>query len=149
MTGTSKSGNRFDKEYGLLLFLKPELLLGLAKIQVLKEVGRSYAGLLALTVGFHELGAIDDETFAVFEKKYSEKLVREQPQKPLTPVELLENQKLQSKDRYFLSVIGQWDLHPDLKWRLKALAYAEKFQDKLESARRVLALRQQEAPAKT
>jgi hypothetical protein len=148
MVGTSKSGNRFSKDHGLLLFLGPELILALADVQVKKKIGRTYAGLYALTVGLHQLGAIDDETFAILEKRYSEKLVPEQPQKPLTPVELLEKQKLQAKDGYFLSVLDQWDIH-DSKWRLKALANAEKFQDKLESARRVLALRQQEAPAKT
>lgn len=148
MVGTFKSGNRFSKEHGLLLFLPPELILALAKVEVQKEIGRTYAGLYALAVGLHQLGAIDDETFAFFEKRYSEKLVPEQPQKPLTPVELLEKQKLQSKDRLFLSVLDQWDIH-DSKWRLKAFAEAEKFQDTLESARRVLALRQQEAPAKT
>lgn len=141
MVGTSKSGNRFPKEHGLLLFLPPELILALAKVQIQKEIGRSYAGLYALTVGFHQLGAISKEQFEVLEKRYSEPLVQEPSQKPLSPAELLDKQKLQAKDRYFLTVLDQWAIHRDSGWRLKAYAEAEKFQNKLDSARKILALR--------
>ena len=141
MVGTSKSGNRFSKEHGLLLFLTPELLLALAKVQVQKEVGRSYAGLLALAIGFHELGAIDDETFSVLERRYCEKLVQEPRPKPLSTAELMEKRKLEIKNRYFLSLLDQWDLHKDPKWRQRAFAEAEKFGDELESARKILARR--------
>jgi hypothetical protein len=140
MVGTSKSGNRFAKEHGLLLFLPPELILALAKVQIQKEIGRSYAGLYALTVGFHQLGAISKEQFEVLEKRYSEPLMQEPSQKPLSPAELLQKQKLQAKDRYFLTVLAQWTLHKDPKWRQRAFAEAEKFRE-LESAKRILALR--------
>jgi hypothetical protein len=140
MVGTSKSGNRFDKEYGLLLFLKPELLLGLAKVQVQKQVGRSYAGLLALTVGFHELGAIDDETFTFFEKRYCEKLVQEPLQKPLSTAELMEKRRMETKDSQLKMMLVQWEIHKsESAWRLKIVSHAEKY-PQLESAKRVMEL---------
>lgn len=140
MVGTSRSGNRFRKDHGLLLFLAPELVIALAKVQIQKEIGRSYAGLYALTVGLHQLGVLSEEQFEVLEKRYSESLVQEPSEKPLSPAELLEKQKLQAKDRYFLAVLVQWNLHKDPIWRQRVFAEAEKFGE-LESAKRVLALR--------
>jgi len=109
MVGTHRSGNRQTKDYGLLLFLAPELQLGIARLQVKRGLGRTYAGLLAFTRGLRVEDCISEEAFERLKEKYSEKLVRAaQPSEPRTMADLREKQRIEELARNFGNVLGQW-----------------------------------------
>jgi hypothetical protein len=63
---------------------------------------------------------------------------------PPTIEQTKKNELLESKDRVFKMMLDQWDIHSDLNWRIKATAQAEKWKDKLESARLLLAKKEAE-----
>ncbi len=48
-----------------------------------------------------------------------------------TPVLVIQKQKdqqtLEKENRYFHDVLQQWDSHPDISWRVKAIQYAKKY----------------------
>jgi hypothetical protein len=49
-----------------------------------------------------------------------------------------EQQFLDQKDRQFKGMLVQWSQHPGRDWRHKALVEADKYRDKLESARALI-----------
>jgi len=109
VVGTHRSGNRQTKDYGLLLFLAPELQLGLARLQVQRGLGRTYAGLLAFTRGLRVEDCISEEAYERLKEKYSEKLVRAaQLEQPRTLGDLREKQRIEELARNFGNVLGQW-----------------------------------------
>ena len=103
--------------------------------------------------GLHSLGMISDEDYKLLDRRYHRKLrdiiaqnqlKREDSHTPVLTLEQLKDQQtLEGKDRIFKGKLDQWSIHEDPKWRLKAVAEAERFQDKLESARRILELQRQ------
>ncbi|MEM2999182.1 MAG: hypothetical protein QXX34_01475 [Candidatus Bathyarchaeia archaeon] len=105
-------------------------------MQADKELGRSYAGLLPFVEGLFHLGYLSKDDYEKYVQKYTQGL-KEEP-KPLTLEQLKEKQLLEHKERYFQSVLEQWDLHPDSEWRAKKLAEAKQWKDRVESARRLL-----------
>lgn len=46
---------------------------------------------------------------------------------------------MEQKDKQFKMMLDQWDKHPSQEWRSKVFTEAEKWKDKLESARLLLA----------
>lgn len=142
MVGTSTSGNRDPKDYGLLLFLPPEGVLALAKLQYELGLGRSYAGLLALHKGFHDFGAINDEQWAMLEERYSKKLEIKIPEKKpeVLPPKVVAAKAAEEKlDRVFKAQMGELEARKDdIDWRFKIRQYAEKHKD-LQSARDLIA----------
>lgn len=119
-------------EHGILLYLDRDLYRAFIKLQADRNLGRSYAGLVALVTGFYRLGYISKEVYEERLKKYNEPL---EASKPLTMAELKERQLLEQKDLQFKGMLAQWDMHPSKDWRQKAVAQAEKYRDKLPSAR--------------
>jgi len=71
----------------------------------------------------------------------------EPPSRPKTKEEKLEKHLLEQKDNLFKGMWEQWSLHPDPKWRAKAFAEAEKYRDRLQSARKLLELRRKKEEA--
>lgn len=62
-----------------------------------------------------------------------------------TSIEQIKEQELlKAKDQQFKMMLDQWDIHTDLNWRIKATAEAEKWKDKLQSARDLLNLANKE-----
>ena len=106
MVGSHDSGNPHSREHGLLLFLSPELTLGIARLQVKKELGRSYAGLLALTEGLFKLGAIPEDVYRALTERYSQPLVQER--KKVTQKDLEARAQVQQLERQFSDVLNQW-----------------------------------------
>lgn len=107
--GNSFSGNHQPKEHGLLLYLSPELQLGVCKLQVERKLGRSYAGLSALVEGLFRFGCIDEETHKILAEKYSRSVIPEaEPRKPRTMAEAQALHKLQELEKYFSMALGQW-----------------------------------------
>ena len=127
------------REHGILIYLSKELYSGFIRLQADKGLGRSFAGLLPFVEGLYRLGYISKEVHEEHFKKYSAPLESE---KPLSPEQLLEKQFLEQRDRQFKGIREQWDLHPDPIWREKTKTFAEKYADKLQSARDILALRE-------
>ena len=68
-----------------MLYLPDYLVLALAKVQVDNGLGRSFAGLLAVTEGTYKLGALPIEQYAELTERYSTKLL-DRPKKEATPV---------------------------------------------------------------
>lgn len=124
--------------------------IAIVKLQARLECGKSAAILYALNEGLFFLGDISKEHHDLLARRYSRKLFDVIAEKTArkedshTPVLTLEKQKedelLQQKDRQFKGMLNQWKEHKDLKWRARALIEAEKYQDRLESARSLLAL---------
>jgi len=116
----------------------PELYLGVAKFQVQKEIGKSYAGLLLINKAAYQEQLITKEVYEKYLYRYSRKLVpEEQPQK-LTSEEQKEKQKLDEKARTFAMLASQWELHPNSEWRQRWINDAERWQDKVPEAKGLL-----------
>lgn len=126
------------REHGVLIFLSKDLYNGFIRLQAARGLGRSYAGLLPFTEGLYQLGYISKEVYEEHIRKYSQPLGSEIPSTPLTLEQLKEKQLLEKKDRQFKGQLEQWEQHSSQAWRTKVLADAEKWEDKLESARLLL-----------
>jgi hypothetical protein len=125
------------REHGLMLYLCPELQIAHVKLQADKELGRSYAGLLAFTEGLHTLGYLEKADYERLREKYSQGLEKEQP---LTFEQLQKQKEIDKMAKKFSMVLDQWHMHPDSKWRDYWLREAEAWKDKVPNAKLVLAL---------
>jgi len=129
------------KEHGILIYLSKELYTGFIRLQADKGLGRSYAGLLPFTEGLFRMGYISKEVYEEHVKKYSAPLDEKTP----SLEQLNENQFLEQRDIQFKRILEEWDIpHPDPNWRQKSYAFAEKYADKLQSARDILAKKDQD-----
>jgi len=138
-----------------LVMLTAELQIALVKLQAALEIGDKYAALYAMVRGLFDLGYLSQEHYDLHIKRYSQKLVdvvkekRAQRESSHVPVLTLEKQKekqqLDQKDKQFQGMLEQWDQHPSPQWRKKVLADAEKWKDKLASARALLDRAQKDA----
>jgi len=145
MVGTAKSGNRGPKDNTVPLYLAAELRLALARIQIKMSLDRTYSALQAFILGCYNLEVISKEEYEFFKKKYGTPPTPmiKSTQKLSSPEELLEKQKLETKDKQFKGILEAWDQHKDdQRWRDFVLKEAEKWKDKLESARLMLARRE-------
>jgi hypothetical protein len=125
-----------------------ELEIALVKLQAKLEIGKNYGVLYMVVEGAFRLGYLSQEDYDLLIKRYSRKLVdvtkekRAQRESSHVPVLTLEKQKekqqLDQKDKQFQGMLEQWDQHPSPQWRKKVLADAEKWKDKLASARALL-----------
>jgi hypothetical protein len=129
------------KQHGLMLYLGPELYVSFIKFQAAKELGRSYAGLLAFTEGLYTLGFLEQGDYERLREKYSQGLTREQP---LTIEQLQTKSEAEKMAKKFSMVLDQWGLHKDKKWRDHWVREAEIWKDKVPNAKMVLDL--QESP---
>jgi hypothetical protein len=142
MVGTASSGNHVSKEHGLLLFLPAELQLAHAKLQVDRKLGRSYAGLLALTEGFYKCGCLDKAEYDALKERYSMKLpcsIIAERTKPRTVEQMQEQTRLRKIEVDLSNVISNWATMPT-KSRLFWLNKAKDFKGKISNAVMVLAL---------
>jgi len=96
------------KEHGLLLFLSPDLSLGLIKYQAKTELGRSYAGLSLVTEALYRNNCITEEVYEQFKKKYSVPLVPVVAPKVLTTREQQEKAKVAELEKQFSGALKQW-----------------------------------------
>jgi len=140
------------KEHQVILFLDRDLYRAFIRLQADRNLGRSYAGLLPYVEGLYHLGYLSSETYEAHFKRYSEPLDKE----PLTREKELEEQTQQQvfkqKNSVFAGMIEQFQEHfHNDRWLEKCKIEAEKFADKLPSARRLLTrmadVRKDEAPA--
>ena len=132
-----------------------ELEMALVGLQAKLQIGKSPAVLYLVVEGAFRLGYLSREDYDLLIKRYSRKLVdvtkekRARRENRNVPVLTLEKQKeqqlLEQKDRLFKGRLDQWDQHPSPEWRKKALADAEKWKEKLPSARALLDRAQKEA----
>lgn len=123
-------------EHGLLLYLDKDLYKAFIKLQADRNLGRSYAGFTALVTGFYQLGYISKEVYELHMQRYSEPL---EPSKPLTLEEQREKDELDNYDRVFKGMLEQWVAHSsEPSWVLKVSRLAEKYRDRLQSARQLL-----------
>jgi hypothetical protein len=95
---------------------------------------------LPFTEGLYRLGYISQEVYEEHVKKYSAPL---EPEKPLSLEQSKEKQFLEERDRQFKRILEQWNFPRENieEWRQKNYVFAEKYADKLQSAREILALK--------
>lgn len=113
------------------------------------ECSKSAAVLYALNEGLYRLEVISKEDYELLRRRYGRKLKdviaegqikRESSHVPVLTIEQIkEKQLLAQKDKQFKMMLDQWAVHPSEEWRLKAFTQAEKWKEKLESARVLLA----------
>lgn len=128
-------------EHGVLIYLNPSLYMAFIKLQGDKELGRSYAGLLAFNEGMHSLKYISDKEYEANKAKYSQKIVNAEPEKPLTSQELNAKKEQDAMSRAFSGVLQQWNLpHNDPRWKEKWIQKAQVWKDKIPSANMILDL---------
>lgn len=114
------------------------------------ECSKSAAVLYALNEGLFKEGAIIREDYDLLVKRYGRTLkeviaevqVKKEPShvSVLTIEQRKDKAFLEGKDKAFQGMTQQWDTHKDLNWRLKVVQDAEKYKDKLQSARDLLNL---------
>ena len=92
------------QEHGILLYLSRDLYTAFIRLQGDKDLGRSYAGLLALTEGMFRLGYISKDVYEEHVKKYSQPMT--QP-KPPTQEQLEERRELEELEKQFAAVLKQ------------------------------------------
>jgi hypothetical protein len=127
------------REHGVLIFLSKDLYFGFIRLQADKGLGRSYAGLLPFTEGLFRLGYISKEVYEEHFKKYSQPFAAENPVSTVLTIEQLKEKRfLEQKDKQLKGMLEQWEYHLGNEWRAKVLTEAEKWKDKLESARCLL-----------
>ena len=123
------------KDHGILLYLPKDLYRGWLQLQLDKDLGRSFSGLLAITEGLYNLGYISKEVYDLNIKKYCQ---------PLTePAKIAaQDQKknaLEQKEKQLRGMLESWDLpHVNPKWHQTAIAEAQKYPE-LEVSKLLLA----------
>jgi hypothetical protein len=120
--------------------LPADLDIGVVKIQAKMETGRHATVLWLLNEALFKEGVISPEAYRLLAQRYSRKLVdvvRERGKKRensnvsvLSLEKQKELEKLKDKDNQLKGMLSQWDIHTDISWREKAVAFAEKLADK-------------------
>lgn len=141
MVGNWRSGNYGPKDHEARLLLDPELVIARTKIQMDYDISPLYAGLVAFTVGCNTLKKLSDEECQRLMAKYTIPVNQSVKRKRevLTPEAARAKSELEGKDRFFKNVLTQWNEHPAVDWQVKMFTIAEKWKDKLQSARDILA----------
>jgi hypothetical protein len=113
-----------------------------------RKIGHKAAILLTLTEGANVMEKIGPSEYALLVKRYTEPLkdkierIKNERENSNIPVidreKLRERKELEDMDKYFIGVLRQWESHKDFQWRLKNKVMAEKWKEKLESARDLL-----------
>jgi len=134
------------------VMLNAVFYVGIAKLSARLECSKSAAILYALNEGLFREGVISQEDHDLLAGRYGRKLkdviAQAQAKREPSHVAVLsieqrkEKELLERKDKQLRGMFEQWDQHPDLDWRQKAFAEAEKFKDRLESAKLLLAKRE-------
>ncbi len=126
--------------------------IALAKLQGNLEISKCAAVELALNQGLFDLGVLSEEDYQYFDARYRRKLrdiitenqiKRENSHLPKLELEKQKRNQIQAsaqKEREKADIAKveaslqgmwkQWDLHTDLTWKLKTIAYAKKFSDR-------------------
>lgn len=112
------------KDHGVLLYLSKDLYRGWLKLQVDKDLGRTYAGLLLFTEGLYQLGYIPKEVYEQHVKKYSQPL--EEPAQ--TQAQDQKKKALEQKEKQLQGMLESWDqTHAKPNWHQMAIAEAQKY----------------------
>jgi len=123
------------KDHGVLLYLSKDLYRGWLKLQVDKDLGRTYAGLLLFTEGLYQLGYINKEVYEQHQKKYSQPL--EEPAQAAAQDQ--KKRALEQEERYLKGLLEIWDdPHSNPNWYRNAVAEAQKYPE-LEVSKLLLA----------
>lgn len=142
--------NPSHREHIHKVMLNAVFYVGISKLMAKLECSKSAAVLYALNEGLFRLEMIKKDDYELLRMRYGRKLqeVIEEAKKKRepshVPVLTIERSKelliLESKDRQLKGMIDQWELHPQTSWRNKATADAEKWRDRLNSAKNLLEL---------
>lgn len=121
-----------------MLYLAPELYHGFVKMQADRNLGRSYAALLAYVEGLYTLGYINQDVYEKYAAKYNVPLVQEES-KSLTRKQIEEQKKDEEWSKRFSDAAEQWEKISE-KSRQYHVAKARELIDKVPEAKRILEL---------
>jgi len=103
------------KTHGLLLYLPSSLYLALVRLQADKGLGRSFAGLLALTEGLYRLGYLEEKEYTRLYERYTIPLK-----------EVVVTYKAEEQLPPFKEALEEWNKR-DREWKLKWVRIAMKY----------------------
>ena len=133
--------------------LNATFYVGISKLMAKLECSKSAAILYALNEGLYKEGVISKEDHDLLAKRYGRKLKeviaagKEDSHKPVLTLEKIKVQRdLDRMDKILRGRYVQWAEHPDPEWRRKTFQLAEKFADKLQSAQKILQLKEGDPP---
>ena len=92
-----------------MLYLAPELYHGFVKMQADRNLGRSYAALLAYVEGLHRLGYINQDVYEKYTEKYDVPLVVQEESKPLTRKQIEKEKKNAEWSKQFSKIAKEWN----------------------------------------
>lgn len=130
-------------DHYLPLMLNAKLKMALIKLQADRELGQSYAGLLALIEGLHSLKYLDDEDYLVYSKRYSKKLV-EEVQKGVKDMDPQAVRELDSMTKLFKGVLADWNLPHSKGWKEGWVKRASNYASRIKAAQMIVDLGKQE-----
>jgi len=127
------------------VMLNATFYVGISKLMAKLECSKSAAVLYALNEGLFKEGVISQADHDLLTKRYGRTLkeviaetqiMKEPSHVPVLTIEQRKEEEfLERKDKQFKGMLEQWKIHTDLNWRIKAVSDAQKFRDKLQSAR--------------
>lgn len=131
-----------SNDHYLPLLLNAKLKLALIKLQADRELGQSYAGLLALVEGLHSLNYLGDEDYLLYSKKYSRKLVEDQVvAQEMDPQAVRE---LESMTKLFKGVLADWSLQHSIGWKEGWVKRANNYASRIKAAQMIVDLGKEE-----
>lgn len=133
------------------VFLSAPHYLAIAKLMGELGIGKSAALELTINRGLFDLGALSKEDFELFDLRYRRKLVdiinenkakREDSHLPKLELEkkrkerlmatvhqVIPRDKLEGTAATLRGMLEQWEIHTDLGWRIRTIAYAKGYPD--------------------
>ena len=144
------SENPRSREHIKSVFLCVPVYLGVQAASSKYRISQKAAILRELVRGLERDGFLAQADHDLLIQRYgrpldevvSERKIKREPSH--VPILTIEQRKekafLEGKDKGFQGILQQWDTHRDVNWRFKVVQDAEKYKDKLQSARDLLAL---------
>jgi hypothetical protein len=129
-----------SNEHYLPLMLNAKLKMALIKLQADKELGQSYAGLLALVEGLHSLKYLNDEDYLIYQKRYSQKLVDDPQQKLMAQENHQAIQEQKNMTALFSNVLADWSLTHKRGWREDWVKRASPWANRIKAAQMIVDL---------
>jgi len=143
--------NPRSREHIHSVMLNATFYVGISKLMAMLECSKSAAVLYAINEGLFKERVISEEDYELLKQRYGRKLKevlsagREDSHKPVLDREKSKvKQDLEHIDRVLKGRFEQWNLYDD-NWKQKTFDLAEKYESDLQSARKILALRESES----
>jgi hypothetical protein len=102
------------------------------------RISTLYAAQMHLIKSLRSDNFLKDSDYQRLLQQFTQPLTKEEPPKPQSPEEIKQQQIIDEKNRLFQMVLSQWDLTHKPGWKEDWLRQAEKWQDKVPTAKALL-----------